>query len=130
MKRTIYFKDMEQADMAQSYVKQWQEEYEITEADFGNGYIAALDVADPLVADVLRDYECTDDYHSYDIVFNDDEKSNNKGFHETLQYCKEYIAMFNGTDFSYFADYQGGTVQIVCNETEEVEFETEVKIIK
>lgn len=34
MKRTIYFKDMEQADMAQSYVKQYQEEYDITEADF------------------------------------------------------------------------------------------------
>ena len=118
---------MEQADMAQSYVKQYQEEYDITEADFGNGYIAALDVADPLVADVLRDYECTDDYYSYDIVFNDNEKSNNKGFYETLQYCEDYIHMYNGTNDSYFEDYKGGTVQIVCNETEEVVYEEEVK---
>ena len=127
MKRTIYFKDMEQADMAQSYVKQYQEEYDITEADFGNGYIAALDVAEPLVADVLRDYECTDDTKTYDVVFQNDENSASKGFHSTLQECKDYIEAWNGSNHSYFEDFKGGTVQVVCNETEEVVYETAVR---
>jgi hypothetical protein len=33
----------------------------------------------------------------------------------------------NGTDESYFADYKGGTVSVVCNETGEKVFETKVK---
>lgn len=64
---------------------------------------------------------------SYDIHFNDSENSNNKGFKDSLADCKEYIATHNGSNYSYFADYKGGTVSIVCNETEEVVFETVVK---
>lgn len=32
----------------------------------------------------------------------------------------------NGTNESYFADYKGGTVSIVCNETGETIYEEEV----
>ncbi len=63
---------------------------------------------------------------SYNVVFNDDNSSNDKGFVQTLDYCKNYIATYNGTNESYFADYKGGIVQIVCNETEEVVYEEEV----
>ena len=63
---------------------------------------------------------------SYNVVFNDDNNSNDKGFEQTLDYCKNYIATYNGTNESYFADYKGGIVQIVCNETEEVVYEEEV----
>ena len=64
---------------------------------------------------------------SYNVVFNDDNNSNDKGFEQTLDYCKNYIATYNGTNESYFADYKGGIVQIVCNETEEVVYEEEVR---
>lgn len=64
---------------------------------------------------------------TYDVVFNDDSNSNAKGFKATAEYCKNYIESNNGTKTSYFEDYKGGSVSVVCNETEEVIFETEVK---
>lgn len=56
---------------------------------------------------------------TYDVVFNDDNDTNSKGFRESIEYCKNYIKMCNGTNDSYFADYKGGVVSIVCNETDE-----------
>ncbi len=64
---------------------------------------------------------------TFDVQFNDSENSNSKGFSESLKYCQDYITSNNGTNNSYFADYKGGTVSIVCNETEETVFETTVK---
>ena len=64
---------------------------------------------------------------TYNVVFNDDTNSNDKGFAESLETCKSYIQHFNGTDHSYFKDYKGGTVSVVCNETGETVFETKVK---
>ena len=59
------------------------------------------------------------DKRTYDVCFNNSENSNSKGWHESLEYCKEYIRENNGTNNSYFADYKGGVVSIFCNETEE-----------
>lgn len=64
---------------------------------------------------------------TFDVVFNSNEYSNNKGFEQSQEYCKNYIEQFNGTNESYFADYKGGTVSIVCNETSETVFGIEVK---
>ena len=64
---------------------------------------------------------------TYDIVFNNENNSNNKGFSLSLEKAKEYIQQNNGTDNSYFSDYKGGTVSIVCNETEVVISETKIK---
>ena len=64
---------------------------------------------------------------TYDVVFNDDCHSNSKGWKETLDYCIDYIKSNNGTDNSYFADYKGGVVSIVCNETDETVFDKPVK---
>ena len=64
---------------------------------------------------------------TYDVVFNDDCHSNSKGWKETLDYCIDYIKSNNGTDNSYFADYKGGIVSIVCNETDETVFDEPVK---
>lgn len=63
---------------------------------------------------------------TFDIVFNDDNNSNNKGFAISLEEAKNYIERNNGTNESYFADYKGGTVSIICNETEETVFGTEI----
>lgn len=64
---------------------------------------------------------------TYNITFNDSENSNDKGFELSLEDAKSYIAQYNGTNESYFANYKGGLVQIIDNETGEVVFETEVK---
>ena len=69
----------------------------------------------------------TNSNNTYDIFFNDSENSNNKGFSISLEDAKNYIERNNGTNESYFADYKGGTVSIICNETQESVFETEVK---
>lgn len=64
---------------------------------------------------------------TYDVHFNNENSSNNKGFKISLDECKSYIQQNNGTEVSYFADYKNGTVSIVCNETSETVFETEVR---
>jgi hypothetical protein len=61
---------------------------------------------------------------TFDVFFNDDNNSSNKGFSISLDEAKNYIQTNNGTNESYFQDYKGGTVSIVCNETEETIFET------
>ena len=63
---------------------------------------------------------------TYDVFFNDNENSNNKGFAVSLEIAKSYIKSNNGTNESYFKDYKGGTVAIVCKQTEETIFETEI----
>ena len=35
---------------------------------------------------------------TYDIYFNDANDSNNKGFLESLDFCKKYIEYYNGTN--------------------------------
>lgn len=64
---------------------------------------------------------------TYDVVFNDDTSSNVKGWKMTKEYCLNYIEEYNGTNESYFEDYKGGIVQIVCNETGQVVFEDRVR---
>ena len=39
---------------------------------------------------------------------------------------KEYIKQHNGTNESYFADYIGGTVSIVCNQTGRIAYQEDV----
>ena len=65
--------------------------------------------------------------NTYDVFFNDDNDTNAKGFEESKEYCKDYIATWNGTNTSYFEDYKGGIVSVVCNETGETIYEEEVK---
>jgi len=62
---------------------------------------------------------------TYDIYFKDQASSIAKGFKMPLNQALDYIADNNGT--GYFADYKGGTVSIVCNETGLTAYETEVK---
>lgn len=64
---------------------------------------------------------------TFDVHFNDSENSNNKGFSKTEQECKDYIQVHNGTNYSYFEDYKGGIVSVVCNETGETVYEEEVR---
>ena len=63
---------------------------------------------------------------TYDVHFNDSENSNSKGFELTIDQAKDYIESNNGTDESYFADYKGGTVSIVDNETGETIYEEQI----
>lgn len=64
---------------------------------------------------------------TYDVHFNNSSDSNSKGFKQTAEECKAYIEQNNGTNNSYFTDYKGGTVSVVCNETGETVHEEEVK---
>lgn len=57
--------------------------------------------------------------HKFDVVFNDSEKSDSKGFSESYEYCKDYIEQYNGTSESYFSDYKGGVVSIYDLDAEE-----------
>lgn len=103
----------------------------VTDADERKVVLAKLDIPDNSQRIVYQAGGCLfsmdDDEYTYDVVFNDDTDSNSKGFNSSFDYCKDYIRTYNGTNESYFEDYKGGTVQIVCNETEEVVYEEDVK---
>lgn len=64
---------------------------------------------------------------TFDVVFYDDENSNSKGFAIDLHSAIAYIQANNGSNFSYFADYKGGTVSVVCNVTGVTVYEEQVK---
>lgn len=76
---------------------------------------------------ILKDLHVFTEPVTFDVVFNDNNDSNSKGFQDTAAYCYMYIQRYNGTNESYFKDYKGGTVQVVCNETGEVVYEEEVR---
>ena len=63
---------------------------------------------------------------TFNVHFNDSENSSDKGFAMSKQECIDYIERYNGTNESYFEDYKGGMVSVVCNETGETVYETEV----
>lgn len=63
----------------------------------------------------------------FDVVFNDDYNSDREGFKVSFEYCFNYIKQYNGTTESYFADYKGGTVSIVDNDTEEYVYNETIK---
>lgn len=68
-----------------------------------------------------------DEEQTYDVVFNDDEATNAKGMKATKVDAILYVKFYNGTNESYFADYKGGVVQVVCNETGDVVYEETVR---
>nr|DAU61265.1 MAG TPA: hypothetical protein [Caudoviricetes sp.] len=63
----------------------------------------------------------------FDVVFNDSLDSSCKGFSESYEDCLDYIKAYNGTSYSYFEDYKGGTVSIVDSETREEVYSEPVK---
>lgn len=63
---------------------------------------------------------------TYDVHFNDNYESNSKGFDMTFEDAKNYIKSNNGTNNSYFAEYKGGTVSVVCNQNSKTVYEEEV----
>ncbi len=64
----------------------------------------------------LGEYCTVVEIPTYDVHYNSDTASNNEGFGASFEYCKNYIEMWNGSNHSYFEDYKGGTVSIVCSD--------------
>ena len=91
--------------------------------DYCQKYGCALDDAIFLAEDDFKDLA----KKTYDVCFDNDTSSNGEGWHESYQYCKDYIEMTNGTNEGYFKDYKGGIVSIYCNETGEEVYSERVK---
>lgn len=64
--------------------------------------------------------------NTFDVYFDDDNNSNCKGFYNSFEECYDYIKNNNGTNNSYFEDYKGGIVSIVCNNNSITVYQTEV----
>ena len=56
---------------------------------------------------------------TYDVMFNDDCDSNNVGIHGSYSECLTWIENNRNDSSTYFGDYKGGTVSIICEELEE-----------
>jgi hypothetical protein len=63
---------------------------------------------------------------TFDIIFDDDNSSDDLGFYNDFNYCFDYINKYNGTNHSYFADYKKGSVSIYCNELAIIVYTTEI----
>ena len=61
--------------------------------------------------------------YTYDVVFNDDSNSNAKGIHGTEEECMRWIESNHHDASTYFGDYKGGIVSIVCDQTGDVVYE-------
>lgn len=106
----------------EEYAKQTEQDYEDAFNDLESNLLDYSYVETEQDGRIIFHKELT-----YDVVFNSESDSNSKGFKEELEYCKKYIKWYNGTNESYFNDYKGGIVSVVCNETGETVFETEIK---
>ena len=71
-----------------------------------NSYFCSVKIRECITNKNFKEMNATTKL-TYNVVFNDDNSSNDKGFEQTLDYCKNYIATYNGTNESYFADYKG-----------------------
>lgn len=60
---------------------------------------------------------------TYNVHFNDANDSMNKGFSDSFEDCMGWIEANRNDKSTYFGDYVGGTVSIVCNETGETVYE-------
>lgn len=78
-----------------------------------------------LVPSVTMDYSI-EPLYTYDVVFNDDYNSNNKGIRGTYNECMNWINGCRHDQSTYFGDYKGGTVSIVCNETGEYVYNEDI----
>ncbi len=65
--------------------------------------------------------------HRFDVYFDNDDSSNNKGFSESYDYCMDYIEINNGANDSYFEDYKGGMVSIYDIDAGEYVYSEQVK---
>lgn len=64
---------------------------------------------------------------TYNVLFHNGIESDRKGFHTSFENCLIFIKNNNGSNKAGFAEYHGGIVQIICNETGEKKFQTIVK---
>lgn len=63
---------------------------------------------------------------TYDIYLSDEGNSNNKGFSLSLEAAIDKVFDMLQTKDSYINDYKGGTISVVCNETEDVVWAKEI----
>ena len=63
---------------------------------------------------------------TYDVIFNDSYDSNSKGIHGTIDECMDWIEFNRNDKSTYFGDYVGGTVSIVCDQTYETVYEESI----
>lgn len=65
---------------------------------------------------------------TYDVVFNDSNYSNSKGIHGTIEECMNWIENNRSDKSTYFGDYAGGTVSIICEQSGETVYEEEIRM--
>ena len=64
---------------------------------------------------------------TYNVVFNDESSSNDKGFELSMDEALDWIKANESDETSYFNAYKGGTVSIVCNETGRTVFSQNIR---
>ena len=64
---------------------------------------------------------------TYDVIFNDSFDSNSKGIHGSIEECMNWIDNNRSDKSTYFGDYVGGTVSIVCEQTGKTVYEETIE---
>lgn len=64
---------------------------------------------------------------TYDVLFNDSNDSNNQGIHGTFEECMNWIEWNRNDKSTYFGDYSGGVVSIICEQTSETVYMEDIR---
>lgn len=64
---------------------------------------------------------------TYNVEFNDYNDSNSVNIHGTIDECMSYIHCNKNDESTYFGDYKGGTVSIVCEQTGEEVYSEDIE---
>ncbi len=64
--------------------------------------------------------------YTFDVQFDSETSSNSEGFNASFYHCKYWIGINRNDRSTYFGDYIGGTVSIVCNETGETVYSEQI----
>ena len=75
---------------------------------------------DPIL---VNDDEEEEEVKLYDVQFNDENSTSEKGWSMPLDYCLMWIDCNKNDDSTYFGDYRGGTVSVVSVSTGETVYE-------
>lgn len=89
----------------------------------GSEYDVCSDGKNKIILDEDTGMAKVIDLLTYDVVFNDDSNSNAKGIHGAEDECMGWIESNRHDSSTYFGDYKGGIVSIVCDQTGDVVYE-------
>ena len=112
----LYYEEIANDEVTDDMINEWWHQ---TASQYGYDFEHASEVYPE-----VEQYICKMSENTYDVEFDDNNDSNSKNINSSYHNCLSWIETSRGT--SYFNDYKGGTVSIVCLETGDFMYQEEI----